>query len=63
MVWSLFTMSRGHSHAVVEMHNAEFDVDVVSSPLQTVGHKTIFDTVNARSHFAYQWLLGGGCLI
>ena len=53
MVWSLFTMSPAHSHVVVKTHNVEFDVDIVSSRLQTVGLKTVFDTVNARSHFAY----------
>ena len=44
-----------YSHSAATKHNVGFDVDVFSSPLQSVGPRTIFYSVNAHNS-AYWWL-------
>ena len=44
-----------YSHSAATKHNVGFDVDVFSSPLQSVGRRTIFYSVNAHNS-AYWWL-------
>ena len=44
-----------YSHSAATKHNVGFDVDVFSSPLQSVGRRTIFYSANAHNS-GYWWL-------